>query len=320
MTKIAIILPVLDDWESLNVLLNQVDQALSCVNITLDIIVIDDGSNKKFTEQAISKYIKIDLIDLIELNANYGHQNALAVGMCHAYTQNKYTSVVLMDSDGEDKASDLIELIELSFQHKNSIIVCKRSQRSEGFRFKIGYYIYKLLFKIFVGKVINYGNFSLIPASKLPHIISNSDGWNNVPATILKSKVSKISLSTARGERISGKSKMNLTSLVLHGLSAISVFTDQVFIRVISVLGLIVSLILILMVAVVYIKYQTNLAIPGWTTNTLGILLVCLFQILVFSILILLTSISQKGIKKLIPIENYKYTILNREIFKYEKR
>ena len=62
----------------------------------------------------------------------------------------------------KDKVDDILALINTD---NNSIVVAKRSTRSEGLKFLTFYNIYKLIFKILSGKVIDFGNFCYIPSS-----------------------------------------------------------------------------------------------------------------------------------------------------------
>jgi hypothetical protein len=64
---------------------------------------------------------------------------------------------------------------------------------------------------------------------------------------------------------------MNFVSLIVHGLGAMSVFSDIVFTRI-----LFASLISLVAVApglcsIVGIRLFTDLAVPGWATNIFGI-------------------------------------------------
>lgn len=76
---------------------------------------------------------------------------------------------------------------------------------------------------------------------------------------------------------------MNLVALVLHGLGAISVFSETVFVRVmITSIGL-SALAAAVAAIVISVKFLTDWAVPGWASVALGLTLVILFQALSFS-------------------------------------
>ena len=65
-----------------------------------------------------------------------------------------------MDSDGEDKPSDIQRLLEQLKQDGLDVVVATRRSRVESLRFKLFYLVYKLLFRILVGRVFGFGNFN----------------------------------------------------------------------------------------------------------------------------------------------------------------
>ena len=61
--------------------------------------------------------------------------------------------------------------------------------------------------------------------------------WNNLPAAIMRSRLAFMRVGTVRGKRYAGETKMNFPGLVIHGLSAMSVYTDLIFVRVLLAAG-----------------------------------------------------------------------------------
>ena len=96
----------------------------------------------------------IDSIEVTNLTVNVGHQRAISVGLS-SIVSDQYTSVIVMDCDGEDKVSDIKNLIEMS-QKTNEIVVARRKSRSETTLFKVFYFFYKLIFRILTGRKINF--------------------------------------------------------------------------------------------------------------------------------------------------------------------
>ena len=138
-----------------------------------------------------------------------------------------------MDGDGEDNPKDAHKLVEYSKQTEYpQIVFARRDVRSEPITFKIGYLLYRLLFNLTTGQSIKFGNFSCIPFSLIERIVGVPEIWNHYACSILKSGIPKCEISTKRSERIHGRPKMNHKSLIIHGLSAISLYNEQVLLRV----------------------------------------------------------------------------------------
>ena len=78
---------------------------------------------------------------------------------------------------------------------------------------------------------------------------------------------------------------MNFVSLIAHGLGAISVFSEAVFIRILITSALMLSLSSAIGMAAVYFKLFTDLALPNWATTVVGFAIVISVQALMMPIL-----------------------------------
>jgi hypothetical protein len=89
---------------------------------------------------------------------------------------------------------------------------------------------------------------------------------------------------------------MNLVSLIMHGLAALSVYLDVLTVRLILLTSATILLGVLGFGILLYIRYLTPLAIPGWaTTVALGLSLIILqsFLILGFLSFVFLNSRTQ---------------------------
>jgi hypothetical protein len=160
-----------------------------------------------------------------------------------------------MDSDGEDKPEDIIQLIEASDKELDKIIFAKRTKRHEAIWFQVFYSVYKFIFSFLTGKTIAFGNFCIIPPALLTKITFVSEIWNHFSGGVIRSKLPYKHIPIERGKRLYGKSKMNFTSLVLHGLSAISVHIDTVAVRLVIFTISLVAISIFAIFTVIVIKF-----------------------------------------------------------------
>lgn len=309
---IAIVIPVLDDWKSLALLLPLLDENLNDRSLSVEIIVVDDGSSVSFHEakMVLSEFENLNKVSILELKRNLGHQRAIALGLTFAAAERQCDAAVVMDGDGEDKPEDVVRLIEKCREENFSkLIFAKRSKRSEGFAFRLFYSLYKFFYKMLTGRTIRFGNFSVVPRSILRRLIVVSEVWNHYAVGALKAKVAYLEMDTNRGRRLSGNSKMNFVSLVTHGLSAISVYGDIVGVRLLlGTCGLIfLSVIGISMVVVV--RIVTDLAIPGWATYVVALLLIILMQAVTLSLFFIFLVLNNRDNASFLPERDYKYFI-----------
>jgi hypothetical protein len=109
---------------------------------------------------------------------------------------------------------------------------------------------------------------------------------------------------------------MNLVALIVHGLSAMSVHTDLIFVRVLMG-ALLLGVLSVAGIAVVAgIRFATDLAIPGWATTVAGDLLLILLQVFVTLIAITLMMLAARSHRPVIPILDYHPYIAGREFWR----
>lgn len=220
-----------------------------------------------------------------------------------------------MDSDGEDRPEDVEHLIEHARSRKDTIVFAHRKKRSEGFVFRNFYKLYKLIFKLLTGKQIGFGNFSFVPASKLNNTANLSEIWNHYSGAIIKSRIPFSSVSVDRGTRYKGESKMNFISLVLHGISAISVHVESVLVRLVVFSTFLFFALMALVLFSLVMKFIFQVTSPGWTTTIIFGSLSLIFQLVFTSLLLCFQVLTIKNQPASNPLDNYKRYI--RSIEKY---
>ena len=102
-----IIMPVFNDWSSLDPLLRQLDEELSSKDLKVQILLIDDGSTIKAPDSLNLPWSRqIAKIEILRLRRNLGHQRAIAIALAHIEEKVSCQAIVVMDADGEDKPED----------------------------------------------------------------------------------------------------------------------------------------------------------------------------------------------------------------------
>lgn len=303
MTRIGIVTPVLDDWESLTTLIGALGTALSGRDVIVEVLAVDDGSRQRFDPGALHlpREGAIRRVEVLHLATNLGHQRAIAVGLTEMAQRADIDHVLVMDSDGEDRPEEVARLLEAARAHPGAVVLAQRAKRSESLGFRLAYRAYKLMFRVLTGRVIDFGNFSLLPIDAVRRLVHMPELWNNLAASILRSRVPFVALPTERGRRYAGTSRMNLPALVLHGLSAMSVYTDVIFVRILAAAAGFAVLGVLVMVAVVALRLLTTLTTPGWATTVVANLAVMLLQTLVIVIGAALMQLAGRSTRQVVP-------------------
>jgi glycosyltransferase involved in cell wall biosynthesis len=309
--NLIILLPVYGDWESAKPLLGELDSALNDQPVTARVLFVDDCSIAPAPDNlATSELHNIAGVEILRLRRNLGHQRAIAIGLCFIHAERQCDAVLVMDADGEDKPEDVPRLIEAFVREgRRKVIFAQRGRRATTLTFRLFYFLYRWGHRLLTGIAVKVGNFSIIPAAHVATLVVVSDTWNHYAASVFKSRIPYTMLPTARGKRLAGESKMNFVALVLHGLSAISVFAEIVGARLtMAILGG-VAVISALLVAVPVIRWGTDLAIPGWATTVAGLLLVIVLQMLTVAMGLTILVLFNRNNLSFLPLRDYRYFV-----------
>ncbi len=299
----SIIIPQFNDWEALSLLIAKINQDLApkyLENTTL--LIVDDCSS--IEQDTPFPTFKGKEIKLLRLFRNLGHQKSIAIGLSYAAEHFSSDKIIVMDADGEDSPSDINQLIDKSIENPNKIIFAERRKRNENFLFRLFYVIYKNIFRLLTGKVITFGNFSLIPRNRLKNLVRVSEIWNNYPGGIIKSRIPYTSIPTDRAKRLAGNSQMNFVSLILHGLSAISVLIDTTAVRIL-IMSILMSVFAIVVIAIILFLKVIGNATPGWASTLGSTLVILMLQSFMISLFLVFMVLQNRSNQHFIPAVHY---------------
>ena len=221
-----ILIPVYNDWKSLNKLLSKINS--SCNNKT-SILIVDDFSSLPISINK-KKLNKIRKIDILKLSENVGSQKAIAFGLNYLHQKKKdFQFVTIMDGDGEDSPEEVNKMLLLAKKNKKKIIVSCRKDRNENAFIKFCYKIHLILTAILTGHWMSFGNFSCFFYKNLENILSDKSIWHAYSASIKKtSKIFRVY--ATRAKRFYGNSQVRLSFLFGHSIRIIGVFYRRVII------------------------------------------------------------------------------------------
>ena len=195
MKKIIILIPVYNDWESLN------------------------------------KPSNFESVELLNMRENRGHARCNAFGIRYIFQNKKFDYLILMDGDGEDRPEEIKSLVQKIQENPNLSAVAKRIKRSEGPFFQSLYQLHKLITFIFAGQNINFGNYSILTRNDVDKLHSKASLWSSFSGSVKKNIKSLQEINSTRGLRYFGPSQMSLFRLIIHSFSIIAVFKHNVFFR-----------------------------------------------------------------------------------------
>lgn len=215
-----LLLPVYNDWKSLNRLLTNINKNQKNNKIS-NILIVDDFSSKKPILKIKNLY-KIKKITILRLSRNVGSQKAIYAGLSYLKKIRREFYVTIMDSDGEDNPIHINKMLKIAERKKNFIIVSCRKDRQENYLIKFLYKIHLLLTFLLVGKWINFGNFSTFHSNNLKKLLSNRAAFHAYSSAVIKNN-KIIRTYSVRAKRYYEKSKVSFFFLIKHSLKIIGV-------------------------------------------------------------------------------------------------
>ncbi|MEE9361875.1 MAG: glycosyltransferase [Cellulophaga sp.] len=287
-----IVAPCYNESNVINLFLKEIESKLRGSKFYFTIVIVDDASiddSAKILSKFEFESSKFSL-KVIRLEYNMGHQAAINTGLNYVNNfRNKLKGVIVMDSDGEDDPNAINELT--SFNDFDIVLVV-RGKRKEGRFFKLGYFAYKLLFRIVTGKRINFGNFSLISPEVLKCI--HNQRFLHYPAFLSKQKFNIDKIVYNRQDRMNGKSKMSKKGLVFHGLLSMIEYSEEILFFLIKVFFVTFIISSIHGIYIIYSKFILKNAILGWASSVgASLIIICLLIINTIIIGLLLISIKK---------------------------
>ncbi len=304
--SLVVLIPIFNDWQNVQPLLLRLDRAIRDHNCACDVLLVDDGSTE-LLETALNpaSYQYLHSVSVLHLSGNVGHQRAIAVGLVHVYQKEKPDAVLVMDGDGEDKPEDIPQLLATFEKHgREKVVFAARAKRLENLVFRIFYRVYRWVHWLVVGEPVRVGNFSVVPARYLSNLVVSSNLWNHYAAAVVRARIPAVNIPIARGQRLMGTSKMNFYSLVVHGFSAMTVFVDIISVRLLSATVAFSVLSLVLLATVVAIRMSTDLAIPGWATSAVGLLIVVFLQMVLLAAILVFLVMHSRTSMSFVPMRD----------------
>jgi hypothetical protein len=240
--KVKILIPNYNDWQSVFKLLENIDLVIAGLEEEVSVLIVNDASTEKRPEISLNLN-NLKSIQVINMKENRGHARCNAAGLKYINEKEDVDYVIPMDGDGEDRPEEIRQLIEKAKEYPDTVITANRIKRSEGLLFKFCYLIHKYLTFVFTGQSIKFGNYTCLTKSAVDKMSKEAATWSSFSGSLSKLVKDRRSVSSIRGPRYFGPSKMSFISLLKHSLSIVAVYKFTVLIRSIIFLAVYIFLV-----------------------------------------------------------------------------
>ena len=310
--RIAVVIPIFNDWNCARKLLPLLDGALAGTRGEICVLFVDDGSGTPAPADLVAAPPgSIREVRVLRLRQNLGHQRAIALGLYWVNQRLPADATIVMDGDGEDSPDSIPALLKaLDDSGGREAVFAARAKRLEKPVFRFFYQVYRLVHRVLTGIPVKIGNFSVIPKSSADRLMVSSDLWNHYAAAVVRSKLPLRSIPIPRARRLDGSSRMNFFGLVTHGISAISVYSDTVGVRLLVAATGFLLLSIALAAGVLYATFAIPQIVPQWVRLPAGLLAVMCLQATMLSLVLVLPVIGARSHAGFIPLRDSEYYIL----------
>jgi len=263
--ELSVVIPCYNSERSLVELNSRLSQSLNELNISYEIIYINDCS-KDGTLSELKKLARYDAsVKVIDLMFNVGQFRALYCGF--KYSHGKY--IVTIDDDLQHPPEEIYKLYNAIKQNKEiDAIFGKYVEKKHSLFRNIGSLFIKLVNeKIYAKpKHLTMSAFRIMRYELVETILEHQTISPVLGAIILKSTNKIVNIDVQHHQRKHGKSNYNFIKLIKTTLDNILNFSSLPL-QTISLIGIFVSLMSFMISMFYFTRYFfTDAGVPGWTS------------------------------------------------------
>ncbi len=266
--RLGVAVPARNEAGNLPALLERLAAVARGLGADLHVVVADDDSDDGSLDLYPALMARHPWLTVVRLSRRFGHQAAISAALSHV----RGDAIVAMDSDLQDPPEVIPELVARWREGYEVVTAVKRSRKEPLFR-QLAYGIFHRLLPYAVPLRIpaTAGTFCLLDARVADVIVGLGERNRFLPG--LRSWVGfrQTTVAFDREPRGAGRPAFRTGDLVKLAIDAVFGFSYRPL-RFATVLGLFAAAVAAaLLVAALYFRLFTRVAIPGWASLTVAI-------------------------------------------------
>jgi dolichol-phosphate mannosyltransferase len=280
--EISIVIPVYNEVENIVVLYNRLVSVLEEAAVDFEIVFVDDGSKDESVKCLNELGASDKRVIIVELARNFGHQVAITAGLDFA----RGRAVIVMDADLQDPPDVLPKFIE-KWREGHDVVYAIREHRKEGWLKRTSYKVfYRLMRRVSNIEIpLDAGDFCVMDRRVVDLLKTMPERSRFVRGIRSWVGFSQVGLPFERHARHAGRSKYTVGRLMLLALDGLISFS-YVPLRVITALGLSVSVISLLLAIFFFVKKLLyGLSPPGYASIIVSIFFLAGIQLITLGVI-----------------------------------
>lgn len=280
---LSILVPCYRDELGLDELHHRLSEVCKGLNISYEIILVDDGSPDDTWGRIRQLSIKDPHVMGIRLSRNHGHQLAVTAGLHHVRGER----VLIIDSDLQDPPELLSEMMRLMDEGADNVYGQRLSRKGVPAWKKCCYKAYYKLLSSLAGCHIpeDTGDFRLISRRVVDLVNSMPEHHRFLRGMISWLGFKQVPIQYHRDARFAGESGYTITKLFRIAIDGITSFSIKPL-RVASLLGILFGVLCLVGLGYSIFGYiQGKTGVAGWTSIMAVILLTASLQFFVLGMI-----------------------------------
>jgi len=277
--KVSIVVPCYNEEQVLPALYQRLTALMGTLSAyQWEVIFIDDGSRDATLETVRQFHQQDNRMCYIALSRNFGKENAMLAGFDHASGD----CMVIIDADLQDPPEMIGEMLQYWEEGYEDVYARRATRGKEPWlRKQFSLMYYSLLQRTTQVDVLpNVGDFRLLDRKCIDALRQLRENERYTKGMFCWIGFKKKEIMMDRGDRAMGKSSFNffkLFNLAIEGITSYTTFP----LRIVTVLGLVSSVVAILMTLVYFVKTLLfGDPVQGFPTLIVAILLIGGVQLL----------------------------------------
>jgi glycosyltransferase involved in cell wall biosynthesis len=215
MRSLSVVCAVYNEEAAVPLLLDQLAAVLGSLDLTFEIIIVDDGSTDASAVRARGAIGKIPGLRVVQLYRNYGQVMALSAGMSVARGE----WVAMLDGDLQHDPEDIRRLVAETRQGHDLVATYREHRQETPFRIAVSW-VGNRVNRYLTGIVIrDFGSAYRLFDARLLDMLTDEAGYviYNTPALYIHAR-SLVELPITQFRRRYGHSKWNLIAFILFNM------------------------------------------------------------------------------------------------------
>ncbi|QXP67474.1 glycosyltransferase family 2 protein [Polaribacter sp. AHE13PA] len=266
--EISVVIPLYRCANTIEELCIRLIKVFSKLNISYEIILINDGSPENDWEVALKLSEGNNNIKSINLSRNFGQHPAIFCGL--EFSRGDW--VVVMDGDLQDVPEEIEKLYNKALKGF-PIVLGAREERKDTFTKKLGSLIFYKILNFFTGSNLSHqvGNFGVYHKDVILSVLSLGDAIKFLPTMINWVGYDKVVVPVKHAKRLEGSSSYSFGKLLSLAFDNIVSFSNKPL-KIFVKFGFLLVFISVLMIVYnLYLSLSNHIVVKGYSTIIISI-------------------------------------------------